>query len=247
MPSVNPDRRDASRTFVPRAGDERPKRVPGPSSGGTVRRHCGLPPPQFRRPPAAARRACYLAVLVLFCFGFLGVLAFLSMSLLCRAGAARCRRRCYRPPRPRATRRRTVEPAAWSAASREAALAWRWSVSCRSVIDAPHAYYGGSARKSGSITQQVRRIREFARGRSHGRTECVVDRPTERGDAGTALTELGYDALDAYLQGPSAEWRERWARTLAQEGVYRAATPAMAGMTSRPMRSSCSRSSPFIR
>lgn len=82
----------------------------------------------------------YLAVLVLFCFGFLGVLAFLSMSLLCRAG--------------------------WPVADPDAT------------------------------------------------------------GAGDALP-------------PGFGWRAR----LRQP----AAIPAMAGMTSVPMRSSCSRSSPFIR
>jgi hypothetical protein len=152
--------------------------------------------------PRIAPRKRYLAVLVLFCFGFLGVLAFLSMSLLCRAG------RPVADPDATGVRRSLPRGFAPRAATRH-----RAQIRNRLVV----------ARRSGHVA-----IRYETPSYSTPWSSVIVGGTHEW--KGVVRADFVHDPGNA-----------------GRAGRYGAATPAMAGMTSRPMRSSCSRSSPFMR
>ena len=138
MPSVNRDRRDASRTFVPRAGDERPSsQLRGPAAARRARAKARETQSiGRRRSPPGGPDPTYLTVLALFCFGFLGVLAFLSISLLCRASGrpvadpdATGPRRCVPPFR------RTMTGRMWAGDYQRDQVAARPTAQRHSLVD----------------------------------------------------------------------------------------------------------------
>jgi hypothetical protein len=208
----------------------------GPGTNVPARRRGGMPGGPGS--PEWAPRTGYLAVLVLFCFGFLGVLAFLSISLLCRAGAAR--------RRPDATGPRRSVPLA------------RVAVGPMSPEDYQRDEHAGPTPVTVPIRVEMTPYGDRNRqGRGTNWREiggAGAPRGRTRLGGNPVRTTRGLRQAASVRRPRASGGRERQAaasvrRPRASGGRERqpAATPVIAGMTSRPMRSSWSRSSPFMR
>ena len=158
------------------------------------------------------RERGYLAVLVLFCFGFLGVLAFLSISLLCRAGRPVADPDATGPRRSVPPLRRTLTGRMSSADCQRDQVAARPTARPDALVH--HDAEGRQQRRGWTA--------------SGPNTPADPSRDGKPRPVGRRATTSGASPRRRPPGQP-------------------AATPAMAGMTSRPIRSSWSPSSPFMR